>query len=154
MLEPIVACCRRLATQPQEENLKSLGRFPVRVRVSPSAPKFFLSFSTNFIPARSPPIRKVCDAGRQINHWLLIVCYESGAWSVKIDNKVYDSRYEQSHDVDWYASALRVEPACITRERASGDCDGKKREENTAGIRLRRAESLFPWSLIISLSDL
>jgi hypothetical protein len=36
---------------PRGENLKSLGRFPVRVRVSPSAPKFFLSFSTNFIPA-------------------------------------------------------------------------------------------------------
>jgi len=27
---------------PRGENLKSLGRFPVRVRVSPSVPKFFL----------------------------------------------------------------------------------------------------------------
>ena len=94
-----------------------------------------------------PLVRKACDAGRQINHWLLIICYEPGAWSVKIDNKIYDSRYKQSHDIDWYASALRVEPACIARERASGDCDGKKREENTAGYSVSQGRE--PFSLVV-----
>ena len=69
-------------------------------------------------------------------------------WSVKIDNKVYDSRYEQSRDVTiWYASALRVEPSCITRERASSDCDGRKREENTAGYSV--AQGREPFSLVV-----
>lgn len=42
----------------------------------------------------SSSIGERLDAGRQINHRLLVVRYEARARSIKVHNKKYDGRYE------------------------------------------------------------
>ena len=54
------------------------------------------------------------DAGRRIDHGLLVVCDEAATGPIKIKDHVNDADDEQTHDVSGQPGAPRFECARIT----------------------------------------